>query len=109
MYLVGEQLTSPSQWASEAISTKDRTTVTDEFRQLEHDIELRREGIQRLTIASRDFHYSLVRKKESLAAGEHEKLIPLDAQGITMIRHGEEFGDDSAYGACRVGASRSKY
>jgi hypothetical protein len=80
--------------------TKDRTTVTDEFRELEHDIDLRREGIQRLTIASRDYHYSLVRKKESLAAGETEKLLPLDAQGITMIRHGEEFGDESAYGAC---------
>jgi hypothetical protein len=88
------------QWATEAISTSSKTTVTDEFRELEHDIELRREGIQRLTIASRDYHHSLVRKKESLAAGETEKLLPLDAQGIVMIQHGEEFGEESAYGTC---------
>jgi hypothetical protein len=72
--------------------------VTEEFRELEHDIDLRREGIQRLQIASRDFHQTLTRKKESLATTEAEKLAAMDAQGIVMIQHGEEFGEESAYG-----------
>jgi hypothetical protein len=51
-----------------------------------------------LSLASREFHLSLTRKKESPATGESEKLLPRDAQGVVMIRHGEEFGDESAYG-----------
>ena len=41
----------------------------------------------------------LSKKKESAVAQETEKLMPLDALGIVMISHGEEFGDDSAFGA----------
>ena len=33
------------QWAGEVISVRDKTIVTDEFRELEHDIELRRRGL----------------------------------------------------------------
>ena len=42
----------------------------------------------------------MVKKKESEALlEEKEKFLPLDALGIVMIQHGEEFGEESAYGA----------
>ena len=53
----------------------------------------------RLHVASEDYHHILSKKKECEALDETEKLLPIDALGIVMIRHGEEFGDDSAFGA----------
>lgn len=53
----------------------------------------------RLHIASEDYHHILGKKKECEALDETEKLLPIDALGVVMIRHGEEFGDDSAFGA----------
>lgn len=38
-------LTRLPQWAGEVISSKDKTIVTEEFKDLEDDIELRRKGI----------------------------------------------------------------
>ena len=35
------------QWAGEVISSKDKPVVADEFRDLENDIELRKEGANR--------------------------------------------------------------
>jgi hypothetical protein len=35
------------QWAGEVISTRDKTSVTDDFKELEHDIEVRKEGMHR--------------------------------------------------------------
>lgn len=35
------------QWAGEKISTRDKSVVADEFKELEQDIELRKQGILR--------------------------------------------------------------
>lgn len=40
----------------------------------------------------------MTRKKESDAVDEEDKLLATDALGLVMIKHGEEFGDESAYG-----------
>lgn len=62
----------------------------------------------RLEVASEEFRAHLCKKKECEAlitegsvpaAGRDEKLAPIEALGIVMIRHGEEFGDESVYGA----------
>jgi hypothetical protein len=101
------------------ISSREKSTVTDEFRELEHDVELRKEGLlkyvplccnlhvglvtnafsrARLHGASDAYHRALSKKKDSDALGETEKLLAIDALGIVMISHGEEFGEDSAFG-----------
>ena len=40
-------LISIIQWAGEVISSKEKTTVAEEFRELERDIVLRKDGMQR--------------------------------------------------------------
>lgn len=52
----------------------------------------------RLQAAAEDYQHVLSKKKESTVIQEAEKLMPLDALGIVMISHGEEFGDESAFG-----------
>jgi len=53
----------------------------------------------RLQAVAEEYHHVLSKKKESTATKEAEKLMPLEALGVVMISHGEEFGDDSAFGA----------
>ncbi|KAH9936929.1 BAR-domain-containing protein [Amylocystis lapponica] len=105
--MASKQLGKLRQWAGEVISSRDKTVVTDEFRELEHDIELRRQGLWRLHIVSEYFHHHLSKKKQSEALEEPEKLLPIDAMGVVMIKHGEEFGDDSAYGVSLVNFGRA--
>lgn len=54
---------------------------------------------------SGDYHHALSKKKESVTVDGEEKLLAIDALGIVMIQHGEEFGDDSAFGVSHSEAS----
>ncbi|KIJ64304.1 hypothetical protein HYDPIDRAFT_112290 [Hydnomerulius pinastri MD-312] len=102
-----KQLGKFRQWAGEKISSRDKTVVVDELKELEQDVELRKQGILRLQAASEDYHHVLSKKKESPASGEAEKLMPIDALGIVMVTHGDEFGDDSAFGTSLVKLGRA--
>lgn len=53
----------------------------------------------RLDIASQSYHHTLCKKAECEALDEPGKLLPVDALGVVMILHGEEFGEDSAFGS----------
>ena len=61
----------------------------------------------RLDIASDDYRHYLLKKKLSEAAENEEKLLAIDALGVVMIKHGEEFGEDSAYGQSLVTFGRA--
>ncbi|KAF5326169.1 hypothetical protein D9611_000817 [Ephemerocybe angulata] len=99
------------QWAGEVISTsKDKTTVTDEldeFAELERDIDLRKDGAIRLYGACEAYQQSLSKKKVSEAAGDSDKLLPIDALGMVMISHGEQFPEDSRFGSSLVRLGRA--
>lgn len=43
-------------------------------------------------------YYRLLSKKKEILPEESSKLSASDAFGIVMISHGEEFGEDSAFG-----------
>ncbi|KAJ7180971.1 hypothetical protein C8R46DRAFT_1071048 [Mycena filopes] len=105
--MAGKQLGKLRQWASEVISSQERTTVSDEFKELEKDVELRRDGAQRLFLASEAYHKNLAKKKDNGALDDAEKLLPVDTLGIVMIIHGEEFGQDSPFGNSLVTLGRA--
>ena len=52
----------------------------------------------RLHVASEDYHRRLIKKAPCEALEDTEKYSAIDALGIVMIQHGEEFGGDSAFG-----------
>ncbi|KAJ6581915.1 hypothetical protein B0H19DRAFT_1116962 [Mycena capillaripes] len=105
--MAGKQLGKFRQWAGEVISSRDKTTVSDEFKALEKDVELRRDGAQRLFLASEAYHRNLAKKKDAGALDDAEKLLPVDTLGIVMIIHGEEFGEDSPFGNSLVTLGRA--
>ncbi|GJE93015.1 hypothetical protein PsYK624_091740 [Phanerochaete sordida] len=105
--MASKQLGKLRQWAGEALAVRDKTTLSEEFKELEHDVELRRRGLWRMHVAAQDYHHALSKKKISEAVETDEKLLPIDALGVVMIQHGEEFGDDSAFGTSLVSMGRA--
>ncbi|KAI0640911.1 hypothetical protein C8Q79DRAFT_421652 [Trametes meyenii] len=62
---------------------------------------------RRLDVASDDLRHYLLKKKLSEATESPDKLLAVDALGVVMIKHGEEFGEDSAYGQSLVNFGRA--
>lgn len=56
----------------------------------------------RLFLATETYQHYLSKKKLNEALDEAEKLLPIDALGVVMIVHGEEYADDSVFGASSV-------
>ncbi|KAI5991256.1 hypothetical protein EDD15DRAFT_2369190 [Pisolithus albus] len=106
--MASKQLGKLRQWAGEKISSRDKSVVVDEFKELEHDIELRKQGISRLQAAAQMYRHVLSKKKALPVSGETSKLMPIDALGIVMVSHGEEFGEDSAFGSSLVKLGRAQ-
>ncbi|KAI6011207.1 hypothetical protein PISMIDRAFT_688061 [Pisolithus microcarpus 441] len=106
--MASKQLGKLRQWAGEKISSRDKSVVVDEFKELEHDIELRKQGISRLQAAAQMYRHVLSKKKALPVSGETNKLMPIDALGIVMVSHGEEFGEDSAFGSSLVKLGRAQ-
>lgn len=106
--MASKQLGKLRQWAGEKISSRDKSVVADEFKELEHDIELRKQGISRLQAAAQMYRHVLSKKKALPVSGESDKLMPVDALGIVMVGHGEEFGEDSTFGSSLVKLGRAQ-
>ncbi|KAG8808570.1 hypothetical protein FRC18_004945 [Serendipita sp. 400] len=84
------------QWAGEKMTLEKKTLATDEFKDLEQEIERRRIGMEQIYESSRSYYTYLLKKKDT---GEgDQKFLPMESLGRVMVSHGEEFGDDSAYG-----------
>ncbi|KAK7441818.1 hypothetical protein VKT23_016480 [Stygiomarasmius scandens] len=105
--MASKQLGKLRQWAGEVISSREKTVISDEFVDLQKDIELRRDGAERLLLASQQYHHALQKKKECFALADPEKLLPVDSLGIVMITHGEEFPELSDFGSSLVKFGRA--
>ncbi|KAI1795384.1 BAR-domain-containing protein [Ganoderma leucocontextum] len=105
--MASKQLGKLRQFMGEVIMSRDKTIQSDEFRELEHDVELRRQGLWRLDVASDEYRRYLLKKKPSEVTGSEDKVLAMDALGAVMIKHGEEFGEDSAYGQSLVSFGRA--
>jgi len=53
----------------------------------------------RLIHVSEAYHHGLSKKKHCDLLDGAEKMLPVDTLGIVMIAHGEEFREDSTFGA----------
>jgi len=96
--MASRQLGKLRQWAGEVISSKEKSSISEEFQDLERDIDLRKNGAQKLLLAAEAYHHALSKKSLCEALSDSDKLLPIDALGIVMIMHGDEFPEDSAFG-----------
>ncbi|EFQ25785.1 BAR domain-containing protein [Colletotrichum graminicola] len=93
------------QWAGEKMGSESKTGQTDEFRNLEMEMQLRYDGMERLQKSTNTYVKWIARRGE--AADDKEKGLPIAFVGRMMISHGEEFEPDSEFGTCLLSLGRT--
>ncbi|CCC09028.1 hypothetical protein SMACR_03143 [Sordaria macrospora] len=93
------------QWAGEKMGGEQKTTMSEDFKQLEMEMALRFEGMDRLQKSMSLYVKWLGRRCDSYE--EKDKSIPTTYLGKTMIGHGEEFASDSEFGSCLISMGRA--
>jgi hypothetical protein len=90
------------QWADEKLGSGVKTQATETFRDMQAEMHLRQAGLEQIHAATQVWIRSLSKKKEGL---DKEKSIPVELLGLAAHQHGDDFGQDSAFGALlkRVG------
>ncbi|GJD03332.1 BAR domain-containing protein [Colletotrichum higginsianum] len=93
------------QWAGEKMGSESKTGQTDEFRNLEMEMQLRYDGMERLQKSTNTYVKWIARRGEAFE--DKEKGLPIAFVGRMMISHGEEFEPDSEFGACLLSLGRT--
>ncbi|KAK7434557.1 hypothetical protein CaCOL14_011163 [Colletotrichum acutatum] len=93
------------QWAGEKMGSESKTGQTDEFKNLEMEMQLRYDGMERLQKSTNTYVKWVARRGE--AFDDKEKGLPIAFVGRMMISHGEEFEPDSEFGACLLSLGRT--
>ncbi|RPB11452.1 BAR-domain-containing protein [Morchella conica CCBAS932] len=97
--MMNKKLDRLKQWAGERMGGEVKTGPSDEFKNLEMEMNLRHEGMEKLHKSMGVYIQSVSAKKEGEA---REKMLPVDVLAQTMITHGEEFEQDSLFGNCLI-------
>ncbi|KAK3995547.1 hypothetical protein QBC44DRAFT_233712 [Cladorrhinum sp. PSN332] len=93
------------QWAGEKMGGEVKTTQSDDFKQLEMEMALRFDGMDRLQKSMSQ--YVKWAGKRLDPSEDKEKNPPVAHLGRTMVGHGEEFQADSEFGNCLITMGRA--
>ncbi|KAK3941007.1 Endophilin-A2 [Diplogelasinospora grovesii] len=93
------------QWTAEKMGAEAKTTTSDDFKQLELEMKMRFEGMDRLQKSMNAYVKWLGRRGETFE--DKEKGLPVNYLGRTMVAHGEEFEPDSDFGNCLISLGRA--
>ncbi|KAK9354670.1 hypothetical protein V1523DRAFT_126114 [Lipomyces doorenjongii] len=95
------------QWTSEKLGNEQKTQESEDFRELEYEINMRYEGTERLHQSMALYVRNLSKRRE---LDELEKTSPIDILGQAMAIYGDEFVADSTYGQAlyRLGVANQK-
>ncbi|KAL8734864.1 MAG: hypothetical protein Q9166_001216 [cf. Caloplaca sp. 2 TL-2023] len=101
---VNKKLGRFKQWAGERMGGEAKTSVSDDFKSLEVEMNLRHEGMERLQKSMTGYVKTLSKRNEG---DDKEKSLSVSYLGSTMVRHGEDFEDDSEFGQCLISMGRT--
>lgn len=101
--IVNKKLDRFKQWAGERMGGEVKTNVTDEFKALEQEMELRQQGMERMQ-ESMNAYVKAISKKSDLE--RKEKSLPIAHLGGIMVTHGEDFEHTSEFGQCLTGKTK---
>ncbi|KAG9238158.1 hypothetical protein BJ875DRAFT_75977 [Amylocarpus encephaloides] len=101
---INKKLDRVKQWAGEKMGGEIKTNVSDDFKALEMEMDLRHEGMINLHKSMTTYVKSLSKRNEG---ADKEKTLPVGYLGQTMIHHGEDFEPDSEFGNCLISMGRA--
>ncbi|RFU24461.1 hypothetical protein B7463_g11877, partial [Scytalidium lignicola] len=102
--LISKKLDRVKQWAGEKMGAESKTAVSDEFKELEMEMTLRHEGMEKLHKSMTVYVKSLSKRNE---IEDREKILPVQYLGQSMTHHGEDFEPDSEFGNCLIAMGRA--
>lgn len=92
------------QWTNEKMGAEARTGLSDEFKALELEMNLRHEGMDKMQRSMAIYVKSLSKRAEG---DDREKQLPGGHLGSSMVTHGEDFEPDSEFGNCLSSLGRA--
>lgn len=92
------------QWTNEKMGAEARTGLSEEFKALEVEMNLRHEGMDKMQTAMTVYVKSLSKRAEG---ADKEKQLPGGHLGSSMVTHGEDFEPDSEFGNCLSSLGRA--
>ncbi|KAF2005518.1 BAR-domain-containing protein [Amniculicola lignicola CBS 123094] len=101
---VNKKLGRFKQWAGEKMGGEAKTGVSDDFKNLELEMTLRHEGLDKMHGSMATYVKSLSRRAEG---NDREKTLPGGHLGSTMVTHSEDFEPDSEFGNCLSSLGRA--
>ncbi|EEH46107.1 uncharacterized protein PADG_02257 [Paracoccidioides brasiliensis Pb18] len=102
--MVNKKLDRFKQWAGERMGSEAKTNVSDDFKALEMEMNLRHEGMERLQRSMTTYMKALSKRNEG---DDKEKTLPVGYMGGVMVSHGEDFESTSEFGQCLIGFGRT--
>ncbi|KAK2796604.1 hypothetical protein FQN51_009295 [Onygenales sp. PD_10] len=101
---VNKKLGRFKQWAEERMGSEAKTNVSDDFKALELEMNLRHEGMERLQKSMTTYIKAMSKRNEG---DDKEKTLPVAYLGGTMVNHGEDFESQSEFGQCLTSFGRT--
>ncbi|OBT82528.1 hypothetical protein VE02_08635 [Pseudogymnoascus sp. 03VT05] len=101
---INKRLDRVKQWAGEKIGAESKTSVSDEFRSLETEMQLRHDGMDKMHKSTTAYIKSLSKRDEG---DDREKVLPVARLGQTLANHGDDFEPDSEFGNCLIAMGRT--
>ncbi|ERT01095.1 bar domain containing protein [Sporothrix schenckii 1099-18] len=93
------------QWAGEKMGGEAKTAMSDDFKMLETEMNLRYDGMDRLQKSMTAYVKWVGRRGETF--DDKEKGLPISYLGRTMTNHGEDFEHNSEFGNCLTSLGRA--
>ncbi|KAF2755887.1 BAR-domain-containing protein [Pseudovirgaria hyperparasitica] len=94
---VNKKLDRFKQWAGERMGGEVKTNTSDEFKDLEQEMQLRHDGMDKMH-KSVNAYVKYLNKRSEL--DDKEKAMPVGAFGSIMVSHSDDFEPDSEFGNC---------
>ncbi|GES66912.1 BAR domain protein [Aspergillus terreus] len=85
------------QWAGERMGGEVKTNLSDDFKAMETEMNVRHDGVDRIHKSMTAYVKSISKRSEG---DDKEKTLPIAHLGSSMVSHGEDFDAQSDYGRC---------
>ncbi|KAL1972094.1 hypothetical protein VTN31DRAFT_7313 [Thermomyces dupontii] len=101
---VNRKLDRFKQWAGERMGGEARTSVSNDFKALEAEMNRRHEGMDRIYKSTTGYIKAISKRSEG---DDKERTLPIARLGSAMVTHGEEFDQDSQFGQILILCGRA--
>lgn len=94
------------QWAGERMGAEAKTSVSDDFKALEEEMNRRHEGMDRMQKSMTAYVKAISKRNEG---DDKEKVLPIAHLGSSMVSHGErDFDMHSEFGQSLILSGRTQ-